>query len=311
MMRLFSLKIIFPFLLLGIISQSSFGQTLIDLSSKKYETLHDVTQSFQSIDSYYIRHRDRRHLFVKVYLKITTSIDHLILEGVVREKLWLEEAMISFAEEYRKAVLNYELKNDSLLPEPWKFDFDQSKNHKWGLSTQLLLSLNSHILHDLPIVLERGASSLGELSRFEEDYFELNSMFKNIIPELFNIVYKESRFRQTSFFHPSEVIKREVVKKLVLRMRKVAWDRAEKLVSLKNEIQKKKFIKEISKHTVYLDTLVLELDPFLSLPPGVLIPEKLRESTWKALSKIYEAIGVQAPETELEKDFASFLKPSS
>jgi hypothetical protein len=307
MIRAFSLKIFFPFLLLGILGQSAFGQSLIELSSKKYETLQDVYQSFQTINSYYIRHQDRRHLFVKVYLKITTNIDNLILQGVVRERLWLEEAMISFAEEYRKALLNYELKNDSLLPEPWRFDFDQSKNHKLGLSTQLLLSLNSHILHDLPIVLERGASSLGELSRFEEDYFELNTMFKNIIPELFNIVYKESRFRQTSFFHPSEVIKREVVKNLVLRMRKVAWNRAEKLVSLKNETEKNKYIKEISKHTVYLDTLVLELDPFLALPPGVLIPQKLRESTWKALSKIYEAIGVSAPETELEKDFASLF----
>jgi|GEM_PF-4346411 hypothetical protein len=307
MIRAFSLKIFFPFLLLGILGQSAFGQSLIELSSKKYETLQDVYQSFQSINSYYIRHQDRRHLFVKVYLKITTNIDNLILQGVVRERLWLEEAMISFAEEYRKALLNYEIKNDSLLPEPWRFDFDQSKNHKLGLSTQLLLSLNSHILHDLPIVLERGASSLGELSRFQEDYFELNTMFKNIIPELFDIVYKESRFRQTSFFHPSEVIKREVVKNLVLRMRKIAWDRAEKLESLKNETKKKKYINEISKHTVYLDTLVLELDPFLSLPPGVLIPQKLRESTWKALSKIYEAIGVRAPETELEKDFASLF----
>lgn len=307
MIRAFSLKIFFPFLLLGILVQSAFGQSLIELSSKKYETLQDVYQSFQSINSYYIRHQDRRHLFVKVYLKITTNIDNLILQGVVRERLWLEEAMISFAEEYRKALLNYEIKNDSLLPEPWRFDFDQSKNHKLGLSTQLLLSLNSHILHDLPIVLERGASSLGELSRFQEDYFELNTMFKNIIPELFNIVYKESRFRQTSFFHPSEVIKREVVKNLVLRMRKIAWDRAEKLESLKDETKKKRYINEISKHTVYLDTLVLELDPFLSLPPGVLIPQKLRESTWKALSKIYEAIGVRAPETELEKDFASLF----
>jgi hypothetical protein len=288
-------------------SNAVLGQSLIDLSSQKYETLQDVYQSFQSIDSHYVRHHDRRHLFVKVYLRITRSIDNLILEGEVHEKQWLEEAMISFAEEYRKALLNFELKNNSLLPLPWKFDFDQAKNLNWGLSTQLLLSLNSHILHDLPIVVSRSSSSLSELSRYEEDYFKLNKMFKNIIPELFNIVYKESHFRSTSFFHPSEIIKREVVKRLVLNMRKVAWERASKLTSFKSNQDRVRFIKEISEHTVYLDTLVLELDPFLSLPPGVLLPQNLRESTWRALSKIYEAIGVHAPEAELERDYANLV----
>ena len=299
-------KLVLLFLLVGF-SSAVLGQSLIDLSSQKYETLQDVYQSFQSIKSHYVRHHDRRHLFVKVYLRITQTIDNLILEGEVYEKQWLEEAMISFAEEYRKALLNFELKNDSLLPLPWKFDFDQSKNHKWGLSTQLLLSLNSHILHDLPIVVSRSTSSLSELSRYEDDYFKLNKMFKNIVPELFTIVYKESNFRSTSYFNPSEVIKREVVKKLVLSMRKVAWERATKLTGLKTSQDRVRFIKEISEHTVYLDTLVLELDPFLSLPPGVLLPQNLRESTWRALSKIYEAIGVHAPAADLERDYVNLV----
>jgi hypothetical protein len=300
------LRFVLISLLVGF-SCALFAQSLIDLSSRKYETLEDVYQSFKSIDSHYVRHHDRRQLFVKVYLRITRSIDDLIREGEVHEKQWLEEAMISFAEEYRNALLNFELKNDSLLPLPWKFDFDQSKNHKWGLSTQLLLSLNSHILHDLPIVVSRSSSSLRELSRYEEDYFKLNKMFKNIIPELFTIVYKESNFRSTSYFNPSEVIKREVVKRLVLSMRKVAWERATKLTSLKSGQDRARFIKEISEHTVYLDTLVLELDPFLSLPPGVLLPQNLRESTWRALSKIYEAIGVHAPAADLERDYVNLV----
>jgi hypothetical protein len=90
-------------------------------------------------------------------------------------------------------------------------------------------------------------------------------------------------------------------------MRKVAWERASKLTSFKSNQDRVRFIKEISEHTVYLDTLVLELDPFLSLPPGVLLPQNLRESTWRALSKIYEAIGVHAPEAELERDYANLV----
>lgn len=299
------LFIIFVFL----ISSLAFGTSkdLIEIAENENHTIEDVYLNFNQFRNYYRSTSDRRVLFVKISNKITFNIEELVKSGQVLEGPWLIDIVIAFAEEYRKAVLNYESKNLADLPLPWRFDFDHSKSKTIGLATQLMLSLNSHILHDLPMVVSKNTSSQYDLYRYERDYFKLNEMFNALTPVLFSLVYKEANQTPVGYFHPAEVIKRKVVDTLVVSMRKVAWKRALKMASMKNKFSKEDYIKHIAWHTLKMSELVVDLDPFLSAPPGDILPNNVLKNTWVAIDKIYDALELESPGTDLSRWYLKSL----
>ncbi len=292
---------ILSFIILFLITSQSFCDDLISIAQRENHSISDIYNNFNDFKSHYEAKGDRRKLFVKIYKNITENIELLIHDRKVSHDLWLEGIIIDFAEEYRKAVFNYELKNFNKLPLPWKFDFDHAKDFKIGLATQLLFSLNSHILHDLPYVVSQRATSTYDLILYKEDYFKLNEMFKSLTPVLFQMVYREAGFGQVSYFHPAEVIKRKVVDTLVVSMRKVAWERAMKLASLRSEVARKIYMKEVELHTVKVSEIVMDLDPFLSTKPGEIIPKDVLSSTWVAINKIFDLLELESPSTELDR----------
>ncbi len=295
-----NLLIIISFIFL---QQNIWGKDLFDISSVPNHSLDDVYVHFREFESFYEDHHDRRKLFVKVYRRITSNIEKLIRQGEIYEGPWLEGIVIQFAEEYRKAVLSYQIMDFYHLPKPWLFDFDQSKRNDIGLATQLLLSLNSHILHDLPLVIAESVQDSYRIDVFERDYFYLNEMFTSLTPELFNMLYKEAGYQPSSYYHPAEVLKRKIVNSIVISMRELAWKRAKKLASIRTKAAKIAYIKEIAEHTVYMDSVVLELDPFLSSRPGQLLPDHTIDNSLKAIKKIHEALETKAPSLDFKMMF--------
>jgi len=285
------------------LQQNTWGKDLFDIAIVPNHTLDDVYAHFREFENFYEDHHDRRKLFVKVYRRITSNIENLLRKGEIYEGPWLEKIVIQFAEEYRKAVLSYQIMDFYNLPQPWLFDFDQARRKDIGLATQLLLSLNSHILHDLPLVIAESVHDSYRIDIFKRDYFYLNEMFTELTPELFNMLYREAGYEPASYYHPAEMMKRQIVDSIVLAMRELAWKRSKKLASLRTKEAKKAYMKEIAEHTVYMGTVVLELDPFLSSKPGQLLPDHVIDSSWKAIKKIHEALETKAPPIDFKMMF--------
>jgi hypothetical protein len=283
---------------------SAQNDEIIKMTSQEIKNLDEVYNHFEDLKGIYSKYQDRRKLFVLIYKKTTQNIHSLMLRGEVRETQWLESTIVGFAEEYRKAVYFYETNNLKYVPSPWKFDFDNSKNKTLGLATQLLLSMNSHILHDLPIVISRDVTDSSYLRRYELDFFKLNKMFSSLTPKFFEIIYKEAGQKPTYYYHPAEVIKREVVDHIVEAMRNTAWQRSLKLADIYTLNDKNDYIRYMDWHILKMGELVLELDPFLSAKPGDIFPSNVIENTWVAVTKIYESLGYEAPPTRMRNLFS-------
>jgi hypothetical protein len=276
-------KILFFFFL----SLSVYAQDLKDLTNYSSGSVQEVLENFSQLENYYSVHHDRRKLFVKIYSHITYGIEDMISSRQVIHGAWLEDLIIGFSDEYRKAVWAYESNQMNQVTLAWRYDFDQSRAAQIGRATQLLLSLNSHILFDLPLTISKNMNSSIGLNKYKEDYFKLNQMFKNLIPQLFAILYREENFKNTWNNHPAELLKKEIVGQLVVQMRKAAWKRSLFLADIRDAKMRNSYIKQIEIQTVQLSKLVVSLDPFLSTIPGQIVPEHLRENTLKTLKSIY------------------------
>jgi hypothetical protein len=279
------------------------AQSLVELTEKRNHSVQEVYDSFAKLEDYYTLHGDRRNLFVKIYAHITKGIEDMISTQQIYHGPWLTDLIVSFSEEYRKAVWGYESHRSDIVPLPWIFDFDQARQQKIGRATQLLLSLDAHILYDLPNTISQSARSVNELLSYKKDYFKLNQMFKSLIPQLFLILYKEAKYPTDLGQHPSEIIKRHVVNHIVLLMRKTAWDRALALTEAKTEEARLSYLREMDLKTKKLSVLITSLDPLFSTKPGELLPTKLRQDTWRSLKMIGEALNDRVSQVKWEHKY--------
>jgi len=275
------------FISLLLLATQLWAQDLTTLTKDKNHTIPELLTTFSKLENYYTSHQDRRKLFVKVYALITNSIEQFGNAGKLENRAWMDELILGFGDEYRNAVWAYEKRSsDVRLPLPWKFDFDHALAKDLGLATQLLLSLNSHILHDLPITVANSVDEADELEFYKEDYFALNDMFKSLMPALFNFVYIESNYGMVNLSNPSEVLKRKLVFQMVLVMRKSAWKNSIRLAKLETEEEKAAFIKKLGEKTLKVSKLTVALDPVFSVKPSTLLSAEAIRKAWEIIGEI-------------------------
>lgn len=262
------------------------AQNLPPSTCAKYHTIQELKDNFAELLRHFEYQNDRRKLFVRVYQKVTASIEGLIQSRKVVNKVWMEDLVVGFGNEYRRALVNYEAGHLEQVPSPWLLDFDMAKTRRIGLQTQLLLSMSSHILYDLPRTVGRSSR---DLKAYQADYFRLNSMFNDIMMDLLDLVYGESNFSILYAYHPVERMKRDVIAALVALMRNYAWKKSIDMAALDSS-QQEIFSKSLEGFSRKFNQALLAFDPFLSAAPGSILPGQFNALTINQLEGIFRML---------------------
>lgn len=166
--------------------------------------------------------RETKAYFSSIYLVVTKGnrkkIDQREFQYNHCMELLLDEFLISYFDA---------LDNPQGAPSARKEAFKA----KVKPSLHLLLGLNAHISHDLPISMWNFSESHPECSaqQMEKDYFSLNQFFSEIIPIL-NLELKRTH-KKMSFFkgNPIEDAATKIISQYVFYMRRDAWNDFSKL----------------------------------------------------------------------------------
>lgn len=119
----------------------------------RYETIDDAEAGLSELENELRRRGDRRAVFVTAYLTITREIKGRIQQNWFEDCEWVARYLISFANLYRDALVAYEQGDLEKCPKPWQIAFDTAANGKGLVIQHLLLGVNAHINHDLPLAL--------------------------------------------------------------------------------------------------------------------------------------------------------------
>jgi hypothetical protein len=115
--------------------------------------LDDVIQGFSTLEQIFRDRRDRRAIFVTAYLNITLELKRRVDENLFLNAAWVARYAVAFANLYRIALLAFDRGDLQAVPKPWRIAFATSANDRGSVLQDLLLGINAHINHDLPLAL--------------------------------------------------------------------------------------------------------------------------------------------------------------
>jgi hypothetical protein len=103
---------------------------------------------------------DYRGVFLRAYRDITARLDQAIDAGEFKDNPWMERLDLAFAEEYFAALRAYD-SGPGPLARCWRLAFDANRGRQTSALQDLLLGMNAHIRHDLPIAIDKVGMGLG------------------------------------------------------------------------------------------------------------------------------------------------------
>jgi hypothetical protein len=118
-----------------------------------YHSIEDVIDGLAGAQEAFLKRRDRRGVFVTAYLEITRELRRRIQAQKFHDGDWVSRYVVAFANLYRKALLAHHEGNRAALPRAWQLSLDTSAAGMALVIQDLLLGINAHINHDLPLAL--------------------------------------------------------------------------------------------------------------------------------------------------------------
>ena len=187
---------------------------------QKLETIDDVIDSFEYLRSSFIATKDHRLVFVSTYKRVTQEIKQELGKNTFESPKWVNLIIVDFANLYLKALGDYY--QNKPLAGAWQeaFRSNDEKYHK--VSVDLLLSMNAHISHDLPISLFNLFQAGYGPSEVKKDYFKMNEIIERLIPSFILLM---SEIEKT-LGQDKKGLKEWVGFYFLKKMRSSAWDEA-------------------------------------------------------------------------------------
>jgi hypothetical protein len=119
----------------------------------QYASLGDVVQGFAQLEHAFRNRHDRRAIFVTAYLSITLEIERRLEAGLFLDRAWVAQYVVAFANLYRQALVAFEQGDLESVPKSWRIAFETAVNNAGTVLQDLVLGINAHINHDLPLAL--------------------------------------------------------------------------------------------------------------------------------------------------------------
>lgn len=128
------------------------------------------------------RKRDPRAVFLRSYRIITTRVRDRVAETTFNDAIWLAALDVEFARAYFDALEGYEAGKP--IPRSWQLAFDRAQEGRTTVLADLVLGMNAHIFHDLPIAVYR--LGLGSVARDlrQADYTLVDELLSHKIEEV-------------------------------------------------------------------------------------------------------------------------------
>ncbi len=123
------------------------------LLAQPFASPQDVEQGLAGLERLLHRKQDRRGVFVTAYIGATRAIRAQLENGGFLDPEWTGGYLVAFANLYREALLAFERGQLREVPQAWRRAFVVAEDDA-GLAIQdLLLGINAHVNHDLPLAL--------------------------------------------------------------------------------------------------------------------------------------------------------------
>jgi hypothetical protein len=156
---------------------------LIALLSAPFSGVDDVYDRLSATETHLRSRDDRRAVFLTVYVAMTARVRAGIEGGEPRfeDPDWTRAYLVAFAEEYRRALVDFERSRP--VPPAWRVAFGASLSDRTLVVQDALLGINAHIVNDLAFALDEvgiGDGDGDERARRRADHLAINEVLAGL-----------------------------------------------------------------------------------------------------------------------------------
>ena len=148
--------------------------------SGELRNLEEVIESFASQEQVYRQARDRRSVFLTIYLMMSSEMKRRIEAGEFLDNQWMTRYVVAFANFYVRALAAYERGDLEAVPKAWRIAFDASRSGDSLVLQDLLLGINAHINNDLALALHGVSIDPGRQRRYD-DHVAVNTVLGSLM----------------------------------------------------------------------------------------------------------------------------------
>jgi hypothetical protein len=227
-----------------------------ELIRTPYRSPDEVVRALEGLERHFHARRDRRGVFATGYLEITRAILRHQRAGGFVDPAWSERYLVCFANLYRVALLRYQEGDTAAVPKAWRIAFDAARTGTGLVIQHLVLGINAHINHDLPLaLLEIGIDPDRPARR--QDHVTVNQVLEGATPTM--------KARVAEMYAP--VLHRldrmvggldeEATNFSIPRAREHAWTMAVALTAARNEHERSLLRQALDEQAAVIARLVL------------------------------------------------------
>ncbi|GAC1305019.1 MAG: hypothetical protein NVSMB27_43920 [Ktedonobacteraceae bacterium] len=172
-------------------TQNNQQSSILPLIESAYQSIEDAIQRLVQLEQAFYDQRDRRAIFVTAYLNITRAVKLRVEENWFQDNPWATRYDISFANLYREALLAFERGDVASLPKAWRISFETAVNGTGLVFQDLVLGINAHINHDLPLALTEVTIDPERAKRYQ-DHTAVNQVLQaatNLLKDRISSMY--------------------------------------------------------------------------------------------------------------------------
>jgi uncharacterized protein DUF5995 len=118
-----------------------------------YQTIDQAVNGLAALESRYRALNDRRAIFLTLYGVVSSEMRARLARRAFEDNSWVERYTVAFANLYREALESYDARHIERVPKAWRLCFDAAVAGTGLVLQDMLLGVNAHVNHDLPLAL--------------------------------------------------------------------------------------------------------------------------------------------------------------
>ncbi len=142
--------------------------------------MDDAVAGLAALESRYRQRNDRRAIFLTLYGIVSTEMRARVAAKAFDDNAWVERYTVTFANLYREALVAYDAGDHARVPKSWRLCLDAAAGGSGLVLQDMLLGVNAHVNHDLPLALS-AVSIEPDRERRYRDHSAVNAVLASVV----------------------------------------------------------------------------------------------------------------------------------
>lgn len=157
-------------------------RTVLSLVREPFTTVEETYRSLHELEQLFREREDRRAVFLTVYVRVTREVAVGIERDEFENPEWVAEYLVTFANFYRRALLDFERGNVEALSGAWRLFFRATGTDDSLVIQSAVLGINAHINYDLALALHTVGIDRNRAGKYA-DHRRINEILWRLVDE--------------------------------------------------------------------------------------------------------------------------------